>query len=231
MGARWLAGLSAPLHGARLLLSRRALWPYAALPVFLGLLWSAASLLYLWTLPASFGLAAVLAYLFAAALGLVIVIIQIAIALASPLLDYLAERSETELGIPPAGSGSFWLRAPRALWEGIKLLGFKLLIFLVALLALTLPVIGVALFVLLSGLCLSLDFLDYPMARRDWPAARRRRWLRDHLPAVCTFSLVCYFGLLTPGLGGLLLAPLVIGGTWLVCSDLEETHENYIATS
>ena len=212
--------LRAPLVGARLLLTEQHLWGPAALPVFLGLLWSALSLgLAAATGTAGSLLVIILSFTLAAALIGAIVLVHLLLALCAPLFDWLSERTETVIGARVAPSGDSWLtRSLRATAIGFRLLVLKLALLLVILVVSFMPPIGTVLSWVLIGFTLSVDFLDYPMTRRRWSAPHKRAWLGRHWAAVVVFSLLIYLLLILPGAGGLLLAPSIIGGTWLVCT-------------
>lgn len=212
--------LAAPFVGARLLLTERSLWAPSALPVFLGLIWSLLSL----GLAASTGLAGsiflvLLSVTLAAALIGAIVLVHLLLALCAPLFDWLSERTERALGFQIAPSGDSWLqRSLRGAAIGFRLFFLKLALLLVVLVVSFMPPLGTVLSWVLIGFTLSVDFLDYPMTRRRWSSAHKRAWLGRHWAAVVAFSLLIYLLLIIPGVGGLLLAPAIIGGTWLVCS-------------
>ena len=212
--------LAAPIVGARLLLTERSLWAPAALPVTLGLIWSLLSL----GLAASTGLAGsifivLLSVTLAAALIGAIVLVHLLLALCAPLFDWLSERTERVLGFQAQPSGDGWLqRSWRGAAIGFRLFFLKLALLLVVLVVSFMPPLGTVLSWVLIGFTLSVDFLDYPMTRRRWSAAHKRAWLGRHWSAVIVVSLLIYLLLIIPGAGGLLLAPAIIGGTWLVCS-------------
>lgn len=218
--------LRAPLVGARLLLTERSLWAPAALPVFLGLIWSLLSL----GLAASTGMAGsifvvLLSVTLAAALIGAIILVHLLLALCAPLFDWLSERSEAALGLQARPSGDSWLqRSLRGAAIGFRLFFLKLALLVVVLIVSFMPPVGTVVSWVLIGFTLSVDFLDYPMTRRRWSSAHKRAWLGRHWPAVLVFSLLIYLLLIIPGAGGLLLAPAIIGGTWLVCSRDRSAH-------
>ena len=213
-----LWGLSAPLVGTSLLVRNPSLWPVSLLPMGAGLLWSLLALLQYASGTLQGGFLGWIGFVFVASFAVLIVAVQVLIAVLSPLLDLLSEKTERIVGHEPLIlSGTFLGRVLRALSEAGKLLVFKLVLGLAAFVVAMVPVVGFPLAVLMVGLVLALDFLDYPMARRLLPLAEKRRWLRVHSSAAVAFSLSCYAFLLVPGLGGLFLAPSVVGGTWLVC--------------
>jgi len=212
--------LRAPLVGARLLVTERSLWGPAALPVGLGLIWSVLSL----SMAAATGtagslLVVIMAFTLAAALLIGIIVVQLLLALCAPLFDWLSERTERVIGESVNDSGDAWTtRTLRSIAIGFRLFALKLALLVVVVIVSFMPPIGTVLSWVLIGFTLSVDFLDYPMTRRGWSAAHKRAWLGRHWATVVTFSLLVYLLLILPGAGGLLLAPAIIGGTWLVCT-------------
>lgn len=215
-----LDALRAPLIGAQLLLTHRSLWAPAALPVALGLIWSALSLALAATTAAAGALwVLVLSLTLAAGLILAIALVHLLLALCAPLFDWLSERTERALGRADQEAQDGWLqRSLRSAGVGFRLFFLKLLLLAVVVVVSFIPPVGPLLAIVLIGFTLSVDFFDYPMTRRRWSGAHKRAWLGRHFGAVLTFSLLIYGMLVIPGVGGLLLAPAIIGGTWLVCT-------------
>lgn len=227
---RWLPagpmdGLAAPLRGFLILARTKALWPYAALPTLLGLVWGALVLVQVLAVPAGGGwLLAVLGFILKWALAASILMIQLLIVLCAPLLDWLSERTEEAIGALPRGE-SFWrelfslrflIRSVRAVVEAVKLLGFKLGVALVAAVVGFFPLIGPVAAALLYGVVTGIDFLDYPLARRDWVLRRKLAWAKQNAPGVLAYGVAVFLLLSIPGVGGILLAPCVVGGSDLV---------------
>lgn len=211
-----------------MLLAHRALWPWAVIPTLLGLVWSSIVALQLVTGAASGGwLLAAFVFLAGIALSAALLVVQVLLALASPVLDLLSEETEEVLGARPPSlpfprmlwSLAFWRKTVRALFEAVKLLAFKLLVSVVALPIGLLPVVGPILGVLVTAAITAIDFLDYPLARRDLPLGAKLRWFAARPLRSLGFSLAALAWISIPGLGGLMLAPAVIGGTLLVLDD------------
>ncbi|RMF17063.1 MAG: hypothetical protein D6761_05095 [Candidatus Dadabacteria bacterium] len=217
-------GATAPFRGLLYLASHRELWPYAAAPFLLGLVWSGISLAE-WSIPAgeawwSTALWTMLRWFLEAG----ILFVQLLIALTAPLLDLLGEETEEQLGIRPQGppfwkelfSLQFIRRSLSVAFEAGKLLAFKLLLFGIAAIVALIPVIGPWIAWPLSGVATGLDFVDYPLARRNWTLREKLDAVRAYWPAVLAFGLIVFALFEIPGLGGILLPPAVIGGTLLV---------------
>jgi uncharacterized protein involved in cysteine biosynthesis len=221
-------GVGAPWRGLRLLAKTRALWPWAVVPTALGLTWSFLVGLQLAAGFATGGwLLAALAFLAGIALSAALLIIQTLLALASPILDLLSEETEEAVGARAPGPGllrelattRFWLRMVRALIEALKLLGLKLILAVLVLPLSFLPVVGPLVGVLATATVTAIDFLDYPLARRDLALGRKLRWLAARPLRSIGFSLATLAWISIPIVGGLMLAPAVIGGTLLVLDD------------
>lgn len=221
-------GVGAPWRGLRLLATTRALWPWAVIPTALGLTWS---ILVAMQLAAGFAtggwLLAALAFLAGIALSAALLVIQTLLALASPILDLLSEETEEAVGARAPGPGllrelataRFWLRMLRAFTEALKLLGLKLILAALVLPLSFLPVLGPAIGILATATVTAIDFLDYPLARRDLALGRKLRWLAARPLRSIGFSLATLAWISIPVVGGFMLAPAVIGGTLLVLDD------------
>ncbi len=230
-----LAGAWAPVDGAIMLVQSRRLWPYAAFPVVLGVFWSGLTLVELFAVPDAEGwFWTALHWLMKASVAAAIVGVQILIALCAPLLDWLSEQTEEELGTLPQGppfwrellSARFWLNAVRALLEAIRLLGLKLVLGVVAGIFGFIPQAGEIIAYVVSGIATGIDFVDYPLARRNRRLREKLAWARANAPAIVSYGAVVLAFLSVPGLGGLMLAPAVIGGTRLTMNLGGEILEN-----
>lgn len=220
--------LLSPLRGLWLLVRNPGLIPYALPPLFLGILWSALFALERFALPElpagdAWYLVA-MRWSAGAVLGASVVLIQILIALSAPLLDWLGEQTEEALGVRPRGPSflrelltlGFVRRSFATMIEAVKLLGFKLVVYALALPLALVPVVGPPLSSILSGLATGVDFLDYPLARRHHRLDTKLAWARQHWAATLCFGL-SVFGLLSvPVVAALMLPACVVGGTDLV---------------
>jgi len=224
--ALWLSLLS-PLRGLWLLATTRSLWPYALPPLSLGVVWSALFLLERFALPQlpSEGVFfRVLNWSAHALLSASVVLLQLLIALCAPLLDWLGEQTEEALGVLPKGPSFLrelltfgWVvRGVRALVGALKLLGFKLLLYALALPVGLIPELGPPLAYVLSGIATGLDFIDYPLSRRDYTLSEKLSWARSHWTATLAFGVGVLSLLSLPVAAALMLPACVVGGTDLV---------------
>ncbi len=214
----FLDGLRAPLEGL-LALRHGPLWGLAWFPALLGLSWSYSA----WTAHTFFMDGGILGWMAGAGLMGLVVLLQLLLALLSPLLDALSERAEPLwTRNPELPTEGFAAGVLRALEEGIRLLVWKL-----GLVLLFSPFLlfdaGKYIWMPLSGFLIAVDFLDYPLSRRRLPFSQRKKLFRAHAPAMLGYAIMCNLLLLTPGLGGLAFLPCMLGGTWLVlrCLALE----------
>lgn len=204
----------APFAGAKLITVNPNLWLAAIIPLILGLIWAFFSgLKAMAEIPES-GISYYLGQAVAYGFLLAILIVQIVIALISPILAYLSGAVEKKLLGPNyqlASSPSLWATFASAM----RLLGFKLLVTLIAYVVARFPFIGVPISSLLVGLVLAIDFLDYPLERRGYSHAAKKIWLQEHIVPVAAFSLTCYLLFMTPVIGGLMFTGCVAGGAIL----------------
>lgn len=215
-----LAGVAAPIHGL-IALKHGALWGLAWFPAILGLAWAYSA----WTAQGYFAEGGVLGWLAGAGLMGLVVFLQLLLALLSPLLDALSARAEPLWNAhPDFPQESAFAAMFRALEEGIRLLVWKL-----GLVILFSPFLlfeaGQYVWMPLSGFLIAVDFLDYPLSRRQLPFSERKRLFRKNAPAMLGYAIVCNVLLLTPGLGGLAFLPCMLGGTWLVLRCLHPDSE------
>lgn len=218
-------GLAAPWRGAGFLLRHRQLWRPAVVPTIFGLTWSMLVLLKLLVGGGSGGwLMLAFAWLLNVAIVAGIFLAQVMIAVSSPLLDWLSEQAEEAVrGRPPGPplwrlllQASFWWRMLQILYEAIKLLAFKAVLGVVALLIGLTPGVGFLLALAISSFITGIDLLDYPLDRRRMPLRRKLQWFGRHWPKAFSFSAATLAWISIPGVGGLMLAPAVVGGTLIV---------------
>jgi len=216
--AEFTAGALAPFRGAAILLRQPKLLLFGMTPLLLGLLWSAFSLLQFSIPPAE------AAWWLRPVHWLVntnLLIVIVLIAITSPLLDYLGLKTEElcklrrrkRFRLPNLADARYLVFM---LSEAARLFGFKLLVILLALIPAALPWPGPLLASFMVGMTIALDFVDYPLTRRGKSTASKKSWLKRYWPALFGFCLATWLLFITPGLGGLMLLPITIGGTLLV---------------
>jgi CysZ protein len=154
----------------------------------------------------------------------------VAVTLAQPLsgwaLDRIVLRRELALGRqpPPRSHVPWFVALPRAL--GVNLLGLAFglpllgLLFAVSLLFPPAALVCLPLKVLVGGLVMAWDFLDYSMALRAIGIGPRLAWIGRHLGAVLGFAMGAGVFLFTPGLG-LLVLPMGVAGAATLMSRVE----------
>lgn len=238
LAARFAAGASLPLRGLAYLAARRALWPYALLPVLLTLVGLVAGfvlalplsgrlLALLWVKPE--GLLVGAWWLSRAALYLVLVYVT-AIALpaivSAPFSDRLSVRVEAlELGEPTSGGVA---RAAAEAWAGVAHALVRVA-WLVAGHALLLPALFVpfaypVLAFLWTARWTAVEYVDLPMSRNLHRLAEVRAALREVRPLGAGFGSVLAALLLVP-FANLLVVPVgTIAGTLVYCDLVRAGH-------
>ncbi|MEE2962162.1 MAG: EI24 domain-containing protein [Myxococcota bacterium] len=218
-------GLTAPFLGLRFLKDNPKLLGIAWIPLGLGLIWSIISIIALYRPPESE--IWYWRYLGFAYLGIVegsLFLVQFYIALTSPLLDLISERSEATLGRKPPQwpmpksllHPKFWWQSLRTLTEALKLLGFKILLWLISFLLEPIPWLGTPMAFTLRGLATGIDFLDYPLARGNLNLKDKLHQARHNTGLLTGFCLSVFCLSSCPGLGGIMLVPGVIGAAIIV---------------
>ena len=203
-----LAGLAAPLTGAKFILRNKKLIPYLALPFALNALIFSLFLYFAvaWLpeiirsfLPQSDGNLIQIAAYTLIALSLILVLLAsvccfsiVGNILAAPFTDLLTLRvEEMLLGVSSAGEG-FSLedlkKILRGMKEEMKRLGFVLLICVVLLPLNLIPVAGQLLYLALDGLVLGtllgLEFFNYSLDRRGYTFRQKLRFIRERFSIV-----------------------------------------------
>lgn len=148
--------------------------------------------------------------------------------LSAPFNDVLSERVE-ELAYGRSPPPFAWARLARGLGATVLHEMAKLSIYVAVMLPLfflnvIIPVLGPALFMFAGGYLtakfFAYDFMDFAMARREWPFSRKWRVLKQHRALTIGFGSALAVALLVP-LVGLLCVPMAaVGGTLMFC-DLE----------
>jgi CysZ protein len=78
----------------------------------------------------------------------------------------------------------------------------------------------------ISGLALAWNFLEYPLSQRDLSFSERIRWLRRHFGAVLGFGAACAVVLVLPGVGLIVIPAGVAGATRLMLECDRADREN-----
>jgi len=229
------AGLAAPLRGFRFLARRPDLWLLCLVPAAWALLisgaGSAAAIKYLppfaswlfgtggsWAAQAAISVASflitALGVLLAVVLGLVL-----AQPLSNPALERLVRAFELDLGAPERPIIPLWRQMGRSAGGVLIGLTFGLPVLLALVVLTTVAPITVwvttPLKLLVLGMMITWDLMDYPFTVRGWSLPMRARWMRDNLGAVIGFGLSLGIVLIIPCVGVLLLPIGTVGATWL----------------
>jgi CysZ protein len=148
---------------------------------------------------------------------------RVASALAAPFNDVISQRTE-ELVHSGFEESSFSLRllmkdSSRAIGHSFRILGLYVVMLLAGLPLLLLPGIGALLFTvysaLLSSYMFAYEYLGYPMDRRRYSFADKRRFLRSRLVSAIGFGLGSLAAASIPVVNMLFIPAAVAGGTLL----------------
>lgn len=229
------AGLAAPLRGFRFLSRRPDLWLLSLVPVAWALLIAGVggtlAVKYLppfmawlfgsggsWAAQTAISVAIFIVtatgVLLAIVLGLVL-----AQPLSGPILERLARAFEVEIGAPERPVVPLWKQMGRS--AGGVLLGLTAglpVILALVLLTMAVPVtvwVTTPLKILVFGMMVTWDLMDYPFTVRGWSLRMRAAWMRDNLGAVAGFGVSLGIVLIIPCLHLLLLPIGAVGATWL----------------
>jgi CysZ protein len=232
------AGLKAPFKGVGFIARRPNLWLLSMVPATIAIVGAAllgsAAIAWLPGLPsrlvgpASTWYGNVGATVVSIALTVIGVLLSIALAmllaqpLSGPALERLARAVELDMGAPPRPVVPFWRELGRsAIGSLLGLCAGLPVLAVLTVMSLVLPVTAWVTFplqILVSGLMVTWDLMDYPFTVRGWSLRRRLAWMRDHLPAVVGFGLSLGIVLLVPCVHVLLLPAGTAGATWLYCT-------------
>jgi CysZ protein len=103
-----------------------------------------------------------------------------------------------------------------AIWEGLKLVTFQMVILLIALaLSLIFPPVGAPIGISLAVLTCGLDFLDVPLSARGLPFRKKLGVIWRNKSLTIGFGIAAYLSLLIPVVNLLSLPVGVIGATLL----------------
>jgi CysZ protein len=105
----------------------------------------------------------------------------------------------------------------RAIWEGLKLVTFQMVILLIALtLSLIFPPVGAPVGIALAVFTCGLDFFDVPLSARGLPFRKKLGVIWRNKSLAIGFGLAAYLSLLIPVLNLFSLPVGVIGATLLI---------------
>ncbi len=229
------AGLVAPYRGLRFLMGRPDLWILALVPaawaMLIGSVGSVAALEYVpdlvawlfgsdgsWIAQAAVSAATFLATAMGVLLSVVLGLV-LAQPLSGPALERLARAFEVELGAPERPIVPFWRQLGRSAGGVMIGLAFGLPV-LLALVVLSLAVpatvwVTTPLKVLVVGMMVTWDLMDYPFTVRGWSLRMRAGWMRENLGAVVGFGLSLGVVIIVPCVHVLLLPIGAVGATFL----------------
>jgi uncharacterized protein involved in cysteine biosynthesis len=219
--------------GLWFLVRHPALWPLAALPMIMavvfimgGLLLGAFSIRWLegailpsqGKLPVGLGLVLMLA-LWIGAIGAGVVLgLALALLITSPLLERLSRRVEEMVRVTPSSSSASWRwELAQALRGGLFFLAAAPIVLLLSLIPLIGPVLGLG----WAAFALALQQSESALTRRGLDFKARRAWHRRFLPETMGFGVAGLVMLVVPCANFLLAPALTVGGTLMVL-ELEE---------
>lgn len=233
---RFRAGLQGPFRGLSFILHNPQLYPWAMFPVVIALALIIAlgtlSVLYLPALitlitghgTAWYEIAGVVALQVLAASTGILLSLLIGIGLAQPLsgfaLEKLVRAIERELGAPEHPNVPWWRElirsAAAAFWSLVPTVPILAFLFVIDLFVPFSWVITFPLKIIVTGLAITWDLLDYPFSVRGWRLGLRAEWMKAHFPAALGFGIALALLFLIPCVQLLLLPSGTVGATWLV---------------
>jgi CysZ protein len=226
----FFGGAAAFVRGLAFVVGTPRAWPRAAVPILMALVlvaslaaagvWAAFTVAHRWV--DNEAAAGLLGGLLSAVA--IVAAYVIGIALAQPLsgwaLDGLVRAQESALGVPHVdASGGFFTALFRSLRASLAALAIGLPILatlaIVQWLAPPAAAIVVPCQMIIGGLLVAWELLDYPFALRGMGVRDRARWVVSHFGATLGFGLVAVLFLGVPGLGLVALPFGVAGATRL----------------
>jgi uncharacterized protein involved in cysteine biosynthesis len=227
------AGAWHVFSGLWFLVRRPFLWPLAALPTLLavvfivgGLLLGAFSIRWLegailpaqGKLPVGLGLILMLA-LWIGAIGAGVVLgLALALLLTAPLLERLSRRVEEVVRVSlPAGQGNWRWELAQSFRGALYVLLAAPVVLLLSLIPLIGPLLGLG----WASFMLSMQQAEIPLTRRGLDFKSRRAWHKRFLPESMGFGAAGLVMLVVPCANFLLAPALMVGGTLMVL-ELEE---------
>ncbi len=238
-------GFLAPLRVLIMMFRRPSLWGKAVLPVLINiaffLLIANLAIIFaddvagwLWTRPES-GFMLWLWRLLALVSGIVLLVVGFLICLimigplASPFLEKLSRVVESDwlgkLATPGFRWSSFLPGLPSllgiALTRLVKYLFLTLPVLALALVPMVGPPLAVALEFVITGIFLAVQFMDFPLGRRDYSRKEKAGFIKSSIPALVGLGLALGFMLLIP-FASLVVIPIGIQAGTLVFLGLED---------
>ncbi len=185
----------------------------------------------------------ILAYLLLAVIVVLMMVVvafifsRVASAIAAPFNDLMSQKTEELAGgtikdMPFSVLGLF-RDSGRAIAHSFRILGVYLGLMVPALLLLLVPGVGTLLFsavaALLSAYMFAYEYLGYPMDRRRFSFAQKRRFIRAQLRSAIGFGLGNLAVVSIPLVNFLFLPAAVVGGTLLFLdlyrTDVSNPHD------
>ncbi len=234
------------VRGAIFVWSHKVLWKYAAAPVIISIVILLGSYILLYDLfiklispYTSQWYGQVIYYLLlviitVALLGLSLFIVtRLASAVAAPFNDVISRKAEEiTAGVfhETAFSLLIFLKdSGRLFVHSFRLLGLYLALLILGLVLLLVPVIGGALYtgfgVLLSAYMFGYEYLGYPMDRRGFSWAQKKKFIRSRLSSVLGFGLANVAFAAVPIINFFFIPAAVVGGTLLFLDMTKESKK------
>jgi CysZ protein len=236
----FLSGLTLPFRGAGFLLGRPALWPLVLIPLVLNIILFSLALYYggayfsdaltkwiggwgdvrwYWKI----ALALIQVFFWAIVLLLVyFVFMPVAVMIAAPFDDVIAEQAEQACGFGFQDSLSFWRSLVATAWYCVLSQGKNLAVVLLVLLLILplnlIPVAGSILYTILSGCWFvassAFQFVSFPCERRRMRYREKWRLLRANGAFALGFGCMTAALLLVPFVNVLVIPLCAVGGTF-----------------
>jgi CysZ protein len=233
---RFSAGFKAPFKGLSFIMHKPQLYPWAMFPVVVALVLviglGTLSVIYLpaviklllGTGTAWYEVAGVVALQVVAALTGLLLSLLLGLGLAQPLsgfaLEKLVRAMEHELGAPDHPNVPWWRELLRSVaanfWALVPALPILAVLFIIDLFVPFSWLVTFPLKIIVTGIALTWDLLDYPFSVRGLRLSMRAEWMRTHFPAVLGFGVALALLFLIPCVQLLLLPAGTVGATWLV---------------
>ncbi|HQP35338.1 MAG TPA: EI24 domain-containing protein [Polyangiaceae bacterium] len=234
--AAFRIGLRAPFQGMRFLMRNPPLWPLSLLPTTIAVLITVGlgtlSVMFLPELivgitgkgGAWYEVAGVVALqVITAGTGLLLSLVLglvLAQPLSGPVLEHLVREMDKELGAPAPPKVPLWREIARSATGALLALAFVLpilaILFVVDLFIPFSWIVTFPLKIMVTGLAITWDLLDYPFSVRGWRLGLRFGWVRKNLGAALGFGVSLALMFLIPCVQLLLLPAGALGATWLV---------------